>query len=607
MKNLLRLLSWLRPYRREVVLSVLLSFGVAALNSLSLSSLLPILNTLFAKGGLASVQAGATKWIGAVSPGAAALVVRVFLPGPLVALAAMLAAVVLMAVLKGVLRFLDDYLVGRVAIAASRDLSNELFTSLLKQPVLFIEREGVGTVASRFTADADEVVRGLKTLTGTLFREPLQFLFLLALALLVSPFLTAVSLVLFPAIALLIRATGRVAKHNARKVLAHRSRLLSLIQEAFFSVRVVQTFRAEAAEVGRFTEENQRLYEENRRLVRIEALTSPAMEMIVVLGVAGALFLGGTMAVRGDLTVGALVLFYGAIGAMYEPIRKLGSAVPRVQAGLAGARRIFDYLDRVPEIREAPHARPLPPLADCIRIEGVSFRYEGRAEALAGIDLTIRAGEQIAIVGPSGSGKSTLAGLLPRFFDPTAGTVRIDGRDIRDATLASLRGQIAVVFQETVLLDASIRENVALARPDAPEAEIREAARLAHVTEFADRLPEGFETRVGERGVALSGGQRQRIAIARALLARPRILILDEAVSNVDEESARLIRQSLEETREGRTTIVVTHRLDTLDASDRVAVLARGRLEAVGRPEEILAASSTWQSLLARAPDGGAG
>jgi len=356
-------------------------------------------------------------------------------------------------------------------------------------------------------------------------------------------------------------------------------------------------------DIGSRVEKNEALLERNRRLVRVEAMTSPAMEVLVVLGVGAALLVGGSMAIRKALSPGELMTFYVAIVALYEPIRKLGSAFPRIQAGIAGAGRIFEYLDREPEVRDAPGATPLPPLEHSILLESVTVTYGGARSALEDVTLEIRAGEEIAIVGPSGAGKSTIAGLLPRLFDPDAGAVLFDGRDVRTATLDSVRARIALVPQETILMNDTIRANVAFARPDATDAEVLAAARAARVDEFADRFPDGLDTIVGERGAALSGGQRQRIAIARALLVDPLVLVLDEATSHVDEESARLIREALEEGRGGRTTVVVTHRLDRLADADRIAVLSEGRLTAVGTREELIEASPELRELLA--PSGG--
>jgi len=596
----LRLVRYLRPYRSRVLVAIGLSLGVGMLTVLSLSALIPTLNTLFGTQGLDAVRESTRSVVERVSPALAGFIVNTLFTSKLATLGTLLAAVVGMTILKGILRFANVNIVGTTAIAAARDLTNELFAHLIRQPVLFVESEGVGTVASRFTADADEVVRGLKTFTGTVFREPIQFLFLLALALAISPLLTLAAFVIFPLIAILIRQASRVAKRNAKRVLAHRSTLLSILQEAFFGIRVVQTYSAEERTNARFNEENEHLYDRNRRLVRVEAATSPAMEVLAVLGISGAVLLGGMMVIRKDLDVGQFLTFYVAIGTLYEPIRKIGSAVPRLQGGFAGAARMFAYLDREAEIRDAPDARELPTLNREIRFEDVSVTYAGRSEALTGVSLSIRAGEQVALIGTSGAGKSTLAGLLPRLYDPEAGAILFDGTDIRTVTLDSLRSQIALVPQETVLMNDTVRANIAFARPDATEEQILSAAKAARVTEFADRLELGFDTVIGERGASISGGQRQRIAIARALLTEPGVLILDEAVSNVDTESARLIREALAETRAGRTTIVITHRLETIGQSDRIVVLDRGRLRAVGTWDELTAESPEFRDLVSR-------
>jgi len=603
MAHLRRLISYLRPYRGRVALAILLSFLVAGLTSLSLSTLIPILDTLFEAGGLETFRNAILDTVGFVSPGLARSIVDTFFTSRMGALVSLIGLVLLITIIKGVLRFLNQYVVGTVALASSRDIQDELFSSLIRQPVLFFEREGVGDVASRFTADGDAVIRALKTFTGTMFREPLQFLFLLALAVWISPVLTLAALIIFPVIGLLIRQAGRVAKRNAKRVLGHRSRLLSILQESFFGIRVVQAFKSEGRDAGRFAAENQRLFNRARNLVRIEAITSPAMEVLVVLGVGSALLLGGAMAIRGELPASRLVTLYVAVGALYEPVRKIASAIPRIQAGLAGATRMFAYLDRVPEIRDEVGATTLPLLEKSLRIEGARVRYGERGDALRGVDLEIPAGSFVSMVGPSGSGKSTLAGLLPRFYDPDEGAVLFDGRDIRGATLSSLRGQIALVPQETILMNVTMRANIAFARPEATEAEVLRAAERAHVMEFASRQPLGLDTRVGERGAALSGGQRQRIAIARALLAEPRLLILDEATSHVDDESARLIMDSIFKTQDGRTTIAITHRLRALRRSDLVVLVIDGQIAAVGPHETLLAESRAYRAHLKAASE----
>ncbi len=604
MGPLRRLLSYLGPYRSRVALAILCSFMVAGLTSLSLSTLIPILETLFEVGGLASFRDGVRITMGVVSVDFADFLADTFFTSRMTALVSLIGLVFAITVVKGVFRFMNEYLVGTVALLSSRDVQNELFSSLIRQPVLFFEREGVGDVASRFTADGDAVIRALKTFTGTMFREPLQFIFLLALAIWISPILTLTALVIFPVIGLLIRKVGRVAKRISKRVLGHRSRLLSILQESFFGIRVVQAFRSEERDTGRFMAENQKLCDRAARLVRIDAITSPSMEVLIVLGVGSALLLGGAMAIRGELAASRLVTLYVAVGALYEPVRKIASAIPRIQAGLAGATRMFAYMDRMPEIRDAPDAVDLPRLAQSIELRGVRVRYGDRGHALRGIDLEIPAGSFVSMVGPSGSGKSTLAGLLPRFYDPTDGAVLFDGTDIRQATLSSLRGQIALVPQETVLMNDTMRANIAFARPEATEAEVTEAAEQAHVMEFASQQPLGLDTRVGERGAALSGGQRQRISIARALLAKPSVLILDEATSHVDDESARLIMDTLFRTREGRTTIAITHRQRALRRSDLVVNIIGGKIDAVGDHHTLERESEAYRAHLRAAREG---
>ena len=339
-----RLLRYLRPYRFRVAIAIALSFGVGALTFLSFGALIPTLNTLFGAGGLEGVRQDTARALSHVSPDFGTWFTGTFFTSKPATFATLVLVVIFMTLVRGTLRYLNVTLVGTVAIAAARDMTNQLFAHLIRQPVLFVEREGVGTVASRFTADADEVVRGLKTFTGTVFREPIQFAFLLVFALSISPVLTLVSFVIFPLIAILIRQVGRVAKRNAKRVLAHRSTLLSILQEAFFGIRVVQTFSAEDRTADRFRDENARLFERNRRLVRVEAATSPAMEILATIGISGALLAGGWMVFDGDLDAGQFLAFYLAVGALYEPIRKVGSAVPRLQGGFAGAARILSLI-----------------------------------------------------------------------------------------------------------------------------------------------------------------------------------------------------------------------------------------------------------------------
>ncbi len=596
-----RLLRYLAPHSGEVTLALILSFLVAGLTSLSLSSLIPILETLFADGGLDTLRAGATKVLSTVSAPLAETVVETLFPTRMTALASLLGAVLLLTVLKGVLRFFDEYLVDKVSLAAGRDLTRELFARLVRQGVLYVEGQGVGSLSSRFAADGDQVIRGLKTITGTLFREPIQFVFLLLLALLISPLLTLASLLIFPVIGLLIRQAGRVARRHAREVLVHRSALLSIVQDVFFSIRLIHGCRAEERATSRFAAENERLFDRSRRLGRAEAVSSPMIEVLVVVGVGATLLLGGAMAIRGEISASRLVTLYIAVGALYEPVRKTAAALPRIQGALAGARRIFEVIDRTPDLRDAPGAAPLPPLSREVRLAGVTMTYGGKAEALRQVDLAIPRGVTIALVGPSGSGKTTLAGLLLRFFDPEEGRVTFDGVDLRAATLESVRRRVGLVSQDALILNESVHDNIALGRPGAGEAEVRAAADAARVTEFAERLPQGFLTVVGERGSSLSGGQRQRIALARALLADPDVLVLDEAASQIDEETSASVHAEIRRARAGKTTVLITHRVEAVASLHSIAVLGGGRILAAGTHGELVASCAVYRDLLSAA------
>ncbi|MCU0725428.1 MAG: ABC transporter ATP-binding protein/permease [Planctomycetes bacterium] len=601
MTQLLRLLRTLRPYAGSVVLALVLSFLVAGLTSLSLSTLIPILETLFTDTGLAEVQGHAERALAMVSEDLARFVVDHLLDTRMAVLQALLVTVLVITVLKGLLRFFDEYIVGKVSVAAGRDLTALLFARLTRQSPLFVEREGVGNISARFAADGDQVIRGLRTVTGTFLREPLQFVFLLLLALLISPLLTVASLLIFPLIGLLIRQAGRVARRHAKQVLVHRASLLSIVQDVFFSIRLVQSCRAEDRAQARFEGENRLLFDRERRLARAEAVSSPVIEVLVVVGVGATLLLGGAMAIRGEISASRLVTLYVAVGALYEPVRKVAAAIPRIQACLAASTRIHAFVDREPEVRDAPGATPLPPLTREIRLENVSVTYGGRAKALVDVDLRIPAGSFTALVGPSGSGKSTLVALLPRLLDPEQGGILFDGVDLRAATLDSVRSRVLLVSQDPLILNESVRENVALARPRATEEEIADALRAARVSEFSDRLSAGLDTVTGERGTTLSGGQRQRVALARAILADPDVLILDEAFSQIDEDQANAVLAEIRARRANRTTILITHRVEAVAGAEKIVVLERGQLVAHGRHEALLNGCGVYRDLLAAA------
>jgi subfamily B ATP-binding cassette protein MsbA len=350
----------------------------------------------------------------------------------------------------------------------------------------------------------------------------------------------------------------------------------------------------EAFETERFERATNRLFRSNMRITRVVSIMPPIMELVGGIGIAAAIWYGSRSIARGEMTTGEFTSFMAALFLMYTPVKKLSRVNATFQQALSAASRIFALLDTEQEIREAKDAIDIPPLSKGIEFEGLSFVYhDGEAPALDDVNLTIEAGQVVALVGMSGAGKSTLASLVPRFYDPTEGTVLFDGVDIRRATLSSLRGQIGLVTQEVILFDDTVRNNIAYGLKSIADSELRRAAAAANALDFIEALPQGFDTVVGEKGSRLSGGQRQRLAIARAILKNPPILVLDEATSSLDAESEALVQQALENLMVNRTTIVIAHRLSTVRRADQIVVIEDGRIQEIGRHDELIRRSAS--------------
>src|SRR5438094_498671 len=370
------------------------------------------------------------------------------------------------------------------------------------------------------------------------------------------------------------------------------------LQETLTGIRIVKGFTQEATEDQRFARINQAYFRTWMKSTQVSAITSPVLETVGILGVAGIIWYGGSQVIHGAMTPGTFFSFLTAVFLMYNPIKRLASANNNIQQALAAAERVFAVLDVETEAATDTGVRGLDGVQPSMELRGVSFRYDGvEAWALRDISLTVRAGEVLALVGSSGAGKTTLVNLIPRFYDPTEGALLIDGVDLREIRLAALRGQIGIVSQETLLFDDTVRNNIAYGRDEISDDAINEAARAAYAHEFVVKLPNGYDTLIGENGVKLSGGERQRLAIARALLRNPPILILDEATSSLDTESERMVQMALANLMQGRTTFVIAHRLSTVQRADRIAVLAGGRLVEIGRHDDLLARGGTYQRL----------
>ncbi len=498
---------------------------------------------------------------------------------------------------KNLCAYLAESRFNTVGHAFVRDLRGTLYERLLHQSGSFFASHPSGDLISRVTGDVDRI----QVLFGTDLADLVQSLATLAgLGVLVvsrSPELTLVALLIAPAIVVPVILIANRLRKISKAGRERMGDLTGVLSETIRGQRVVQAYAAESYEAQRFADVNERTFRLSRRGVQVMAFASPLIESASVLAFCVLLAYAFSRISANRMTLGAFISFGVGIVLMYQPFKRATRINLALQTALASARRLFEILDAPNDIADAPGATELPPFSREIRFAGVTFAYPGDSPVLHGIDLAVPKGSVTALVGPSGAGKTTLANLVPRFMDAGAGSVSVDGRDVRHLTLASLRAQIGLVTQDVILFDDSVRRNVAYGRTDVPEVRIRAALEAANALGFVDALPGGLDARVGESGMRLSGGQRQRLAIARALLKDPPILILDEATSALDTESERAVQQALERLMAGRTVLVIAHRLSTVRRADQLVVLQAGRIVERGRHAELLAAGGLYRRL----------
>ena len=596
MRQLTRLVRYALPYWWQILSSVVLMAAVGALDAFKYLLVRPVFDRVL------NPSTGSKDIQLFTIPGTHHVVfLQQFVPSRFTnAWTAVAFALIASTILKGICDYTGTYLVNHAGFGMITDLRDDLYNAIMRRSSAFFSRHATGTILSAIINDIERVQYAMSTVLAELLQQFFTFLFVACVVVVLGRSLSWVLLLFVPVIIYSSRKIGSRVRSTTRQGQDKLAEIQNILHETITGNRIVKAFNSEKWEISRFRGAARRLFRANLRSVAATALSSPLMDIVGIIGIALLLLIGRGRIAHNEMTPGVFVAFITAVFSLYNPVRKFALFNNNFQQALGASSEIFRFMDIEDDVREKPHAKRLPAFSKTVVFDHVSFTYGGEgadATVLHDIHLEVRRGEIVAIVGSSGSGKSTLVHLIPRFFDVTGGRLLIDGHDIRDVTLGSLREQVGIVTQETVLFNDTVRNNIAYGQPHVPLKLVQAAAKAALADDFIKALPAGYDEVIGERGVRLSGGERQRIAIARAILKNAPILILDEATSALDSESEALVQSALHNLMSGRTVFVIAHRLSTVRRADRIVVIENGAIADIGSHEDLMTKLGTYRRL----------